>query len=88
MPGITPDVADGRPDGDATGREWRTAPLWGLRLADRFLNGQAFYLHDGRTSDLAEAVLFHGGEGAAARDRFTRLSARDRGALLAFLQSL
>ena len=83
-----PELADDRPDGDATGREWRTAPLWGLRLADGFLNGRAFYLHDGRTSDLAEAVLFHGGEGAAARNRFSRLSARDRGALLAFLQSL
>ena len=82
------ELADHRPDGDATGREWRTTPLWGLRLAEGFLNGQAFYLHDGRTSDLAEAVLFHGGEGAAARDRFASLTTQDRGALLAFLKSL
>ena len=83
-----PELADDRRDGDATGREWRTAPLWGLRLAEGFLNGQAFYLHDGRTSDLGEAILLHGGEGAASRGRFASLSSEDRGAMLAFLESL
>ncbi len=83
-----PELADYRPDGDATGSEWRTTPLWGLRLVEDFLNGQAFYLHDGRTSDLDEAILFHGGEAAAARDRFASLRVEDRVALLAFLKSL
>ena len=83
-----PELADFRPEGDATGTEWRTTPLWGLRLVEDFLNGEAFYLHDGRTSDLGEAILFHGGEAAAARDRFADLSEEDRDALLAFLRSL
>ncbi|MXW06098.1 MAG: c-type cytochrome [Gemmatimonadetes bacterium] len=83
-----PDLADFRPDGDASGTEWRTAPLWGLRLVEEFLNGEAFYLHDGRTSDLGEAILFHGGEASAARNRFAGLSDEDREALLAFLRSL
>ncbi len=83
-----PELADYRPDGEATGREWRTAPLWGLRLVKDFLNGEAFYLHDGRTSDLGEAILFHGGEAAASRDKYAGLSRDDRRAVLAFLKSL
>ena len=82
------ELADNRPDGDATGSEWRTTPLWGLRLVKDFLNGKAFFLHDGRTSELDEAILFHGGEASAARDRFAGLSKEDRRALLAFLKSL
>ena len=82
------ELADDRPDGEATGREWRTTPLWGLRLVKDFLNGEAFYLHDGRTSDLGEAILFHGGEAATARDRYAGLSRDDRRAVLAFLKSL
>lgn len=81
-------LADDRPDHDATGREWRTAPLWGTRLVREFLAGREFYLHDGRCRDLACAVLAHGGEGAAARDGFAALGDADQRALLAFLRSL
>ena len=80
-------LADNRPDGGADGREWRTAPLWGLRLVGRFLNGQELYLHDGRARSLEAAVLLHGGEAQGARDRFAALGASDRAALLDFAGS-
>jgi CxxC motif-containing protein (DUF1111 family) len=80
-------LADGRPDGDATGREWRTAPLWGLRIMREFLNGDAFLLHDGRARNVEEAILFHGGEAQASRDAFSQLPEVERGALLDFVES-
>lgn len=81
------ELADGRPDGDASGREWRTTPLWGLRLIRHFLNGEAFLLHDGRARNVEEAILLHGGEAAATRDSFAELSAPDRAAILDFVES-
>jgi CxxC motif-containing protein (DUF1111 family) len=80
-------LADHRPEARATGREWRTAPLWGIGLTAQ-VTGSAFYLHDGRARTLLEAVLWHGGEAQAARDRVVALPAADRAALLAFLESL
>ena len=50
--------------------------------------GKAGYLHDGRARSLTEAILWHGGEGARARQRFEKLSKADRDSLLAFLKSL
>ncbi|SDQ65356.1 MULTISPECIES: di-heme oxidoredictase family protein [unclassified Pseudomonas] len=82
-----PDLADGRDDYLATGREWRTPPLWGLGLLER-INPGAGYLHDGRARTLEEAVLWHGGEAQVARERFKALVADDRRALRAFLRSL
>jgi CxxC motif-containing protein (DUF1111 family) len=84
---LGPGLADGRPDGQATGSEWRTPPLWGLGLL-RAVSGHTFLLHDGRARDAAEAILWHGGEAAAAREFFRRLPAVDRAALLAFLDDL
>lgn len=81
------DLADNRPEGRATGREWKTPPLWGIGLAGA-VNGQARFLHDGRARSLEEAILWHGGEARAARDGFAALSAEDRKALIAFLNSL
>jgi len=46
------------------------------------------YLHDGRARTLTEAVMWHGGEADKAKQRFQALSAADRQALLAFLDSL
>ncbi|MFD2641982.1 di-heme oxidoredictase family protein [Pseudomonas japonica] len=80
-------LADGREDFLATGREWRTAPLWGLGLIER-INPGAGYLHDGRARTLSEAVIWHGGEAEAARDRFSAMAREEREALLQFLQSL
>lgn len=82
------DLADNFIEGEATGKEWRTTPLWGLRLYEEHLGGTAFYLHDGRTTDLQEAIRFHGGEADSARNRFLALSPEDMQALLAFLRSL
>jgi CxxC motif-containing protein (DUF1111 family) len=81
-------LADNRPDGSANGREWRTAPLWGTRLVADFTGGTPFYLHDGRASDLSEAIRLHGGEAEKSRNASLNLSETDRQALLAFLESL
>ena len=64
---VKPPVALGVSDGMATGREWRTTPLWGLRLMRGFLNGEAFLLHDGRARTVEEAIRLHGGEARSAR---------------------
>jgi CxxC motif-containing protein (DUF1111 family) len=82
-----PGLADGRPDFQASGSEWRTPPLWGIGLVNT-VNGHTRFLHDGRAYNLLEAVLWHGGEATAARDRVKRLAQRDRDALIAFLMSL
>jgi CxxC motif-containing protein (DUF1111 family) len=82
-----PGLADGRPDGQATGSEWRTAPLWGIGLVS-VVNRHARFLHDGRARGLAEAILWHGGEAHGARERFRTLPARERRDLVAFLESL
>ena len=82
-----PELADGRPDFEATGSEWRTPPLWGIGLVAT-VNRHTRFLHDGRARSLEEAVLWHGGEGDAARRRYTELAAADRAALLAFLGAL
>jgi CxxC motif-containing protein (DUF1111 family) len=82
-----PGLADNRPDGAASGSEWRTTPLWGLRLMREFLNGDAFLLHDGRAGTVEDAITAHGGEAQMARDAFQGLGADDRAALLDFVES-
>jgi CxxC motif-containing protein (DUF1111 family) len=79
-------LADGRPDYEADGREWRTPPLWGIGLIET-VNGHTNFLHDGRARNLMEAILWHGGEAQAARDRFAALDQTEREALLRFLNS-
>ncbi|WMC10749.1 di-heme oxidoredictase family protein [Oceanimonas pelagia] len=82
------DLADNRPEFEAGGREWRTPPLWGLGYASEVAGQPARYLHDGRARTLLEAVLWHGGEAEAARNRVLAASAREREQLIAFLESL
>ncbi len=82
-----PELADQRPDFEATGQEWRTPPLWGLGLIP-VVNGHSRYLHDGRAANLSEAILWHGGEGQASRDAFKAFSASQRNQLIRFLESL
>jgi CxxC motif-containing protein (DUF1111 family) len=80
-------LADNRPEGDATGNEWRTAPLWGIGLTGT-VNGHTLFLHDGRARNITEAILWHGGEAQASRDKFAALSEADRARLVAFVNSL
>ena len=80
-------LADGRPDFAATGSEWRTAPLWGVGLAEH-VGGRVGYLHDGRARTLLEAILRHGGEADDARAAVVAAAPAERAALLAFLKSL
>ena len=71
----------------AGAHEWRTAPLWGLGGRVAAKDG-ANLLHDGRARSVLEAILWHGGEAAGAKQRAAELSAEDRAALIAFLESL
>ena len=80
-------LADRRPEARATGREWRTPPLWGIGLTET-VSGHTYFLHDGRARNLLEAVLWHGGEAQAARDRVVSMPKADRNALIRFLESL
>lgn len=80
-------LADGQRVGDASGSEWRTAPLWGIGLTEA-VNGHTFFLHDGRARNLTEAILWHGGEAQTSRDGFAALAKDEREALLKFVGSL
>lgn len=75
------ELADGVVAGTASGREFRTAPLWGAKHS-------APYMHDGRAPTLLDAIGLHDGEAAAARERFRALAPDDRAALIAFIESL
>ena len=83
-----PGLADNLPEGNASGAEWRTSPLWSLGLNAGVAGGQEAYLHDGRARNLSEAILWHGGEGEASKELFRTMSSSNRAALLKFLQSL
>jgi len=82
-----PGLADNRPEGRATGSEWKTPPLWGIGLTAQ-VSGHSEFLHDGRARSLLEAILWHGGEAQAARDGVAGLPKSDREALIAYLESL
>jgi CxxC motif-containing protein (DUF1111 family) len=74
-------LADGVTEGDATSVDWRTTPLWGLSLRQRFL-------HDGRATTIREAILAHGGNAGDARAAFRGLTEKEQADLLAFLSAL
>jgi hypothetical protein len=76
-----PDPAAGDVAGGAARREWRTAPLWGLR-------DSAPYLHDGRAETLEQAIALHAGEAEATTRRYFQLSPRHRWQVQAFLKSI
>ncbi|WP_416396616.1 di-heme oxidoredictase family protein [Allohahella sp. A8] len=82
-----PELADGIAVGAASGREWRTAPLWGIGLTAT-VNGHTRYLHDGRARNLLEAILWHGGEAAASAEKVAAMSPEHRSALIKFVESL
>jgi CxxC motif-containing protein (DUF1111 family) len=85
-----PGLADDILQGGASGDEFRTAPLWGL-------GQRIFFLHDGRTSDLKEAILAHrsaansrfpASEANQVVNRYQNLGEQDKQDLLNFLRSL
>ncbi|PCJ71868.1 MAG: thiol oxidoreductase [Rhodobiaceae bacterium] len=80
-------LADGRPEGTATGSEWRTTPLWGIGFTER-VNRHTYFLHDGRARNLTEAILWHGGEAEVSREAFRTMDEADRQAMITFLESL
>lgn len=77
-------LADPAPSDGRKASEWRTAPLLGV---GRALSGGRPLLHDGRARTVAEAILWHGGDAAAARDRYKSLPASERIRLEAFVAS-
>ena len=77
-------LADGISQGVAAGNEFRTAPLWGL-------GQRIFFLHDGRTTDLLQAIAAHSSQGSEANSvvsAFNALSDSAQQDLLNFLRSL
>ena len=77
-------LADGVIQGAAGSDEFRTAPLWGV-------GQRIFFLHDGRTTDLIQAIRFHAGFGSEANvvvATFLQLSAQDQQDVINFLRSL
>jgi CxxC motif-containing protein (DUF1111 family) len=78
------DLADGLVENDASGSEWKTAPLIGLRHLRS-------YLHDGRASTVAEAIELHDGEGSEATpivEAYRALSDDERDRLIAYVETL
>ncbi len=77
-------LADGISQGNAGPDQFRTAPLWGL-------GQRVFFLHDGRTSNLLQAIQEHGGSGSEANrvvENYDQLSRQNKQALILFLRSL
>jgi CxxC motif-containing protein (DUF1111 family) len=74
-------LADGIQQGDASGSQFRTAPLWGLRT-------RPILLHDGRATTIDRAIREHGGEAVRSRNLYQGLSRNDNLALIEFLSRL
>jgi CxxC motif-containing protein (DUF1111 family) len=81
------DLADGRPDFLAGPRDWRTPPLWGIGLSEQ-VNGSTHLMHDGRARTVLEAILWHGGEGKAAKDTFSNMTSEERESVIAFVNAI
>ncbi len=82
-----PGLADNRPDFEASGSEWRTAPLWAIGVIPS-VNGHTRLLHDGRARNTEEAILWHGGEAEASKQVFLKLPETSRKNLVRFVESL
>lgn len=82
-----PLLADGRPDFLASGRQWKTPPLWGIGLF-KDVNGHQRLMHDGRAQNVLEAVLWHGGEAEHSKQQVLKMNKAERDALVKFVESL
>ena len=77
-------LADGITQGGAGPDEFRTAPLWGI-------GQRVFFLHDGRTSNLVEAIRDHQSHGSEANkvvEHFNKLTVQAQQDIIDFLRSL
>ncbi len=81
-----PDLADKVREGDASGSEWRTPPLWSLGLVEQ--KAEARFLHDGRAHTINQAIRWHGGEAQRAKARYNVLSDSDQALQLEFIRGL
>jgi CxxC motif-containing protein (DUF1111 family) len=81
------ELADNRPEFRASGRDWRTQPLWGIGISE-IVSGPLALLHDGRARSVAEAILWHGGEAEISREAFRNMPKPDRDALVKFVESI
>lgn len=96
-------LADNLGEGQASGREWRTTPLWGLGQSACVTGGvinpsgaeggeictpHHAYLHDGRARSIEEAILWHGGESENSKNQYVALSSSQKQAVLKFLEAL
>lgn len=96
-------LADNLGEGQASGAQWRTTPLWGIGLSACVTGGMInptgvqgkevchpnpSFLHDGRARSIEEAILWHGGEGLASKEAYSILSNDEKSAVLEFLNSL
>ena len=79
---------DGYTEGNASTKEWRTPPLWGLGLSPNSQGGQFYLLHDGRAKSIEAAIELHGGEAEASKNRFTKMNTTEKNAIIKFLTSL
>ena len=80
-------LADGVYEFEASGREWRTAPLWGIGL-QKINTGQQRFLHDGRARTINEAILWHGGEAESSRQTYLKLTKKQRDDLIKFIKAI
>lgn len=83
-----PGLDDGYTEGGAKTSEWRTPPLWGLGLSPKSQGGSYYLMHDGRSTSIEQAILMHGGEGAASAELYSQLSQEDKDLIIEFLESL
>lgn len=84
---LADDIEEFNNEAEATTKEWRTPPLWGLGLTQT-VNGHTRYLHDGRARNIEEAILWHGGEALSSKKAFMELTKTQREELILFIQSL
>ena len=82
-----PGLADNMDGEVATAAEWLTSPLVGIGLVSDAA-GQESYLHDGRATSIAEAILWHAGEAEESKEAFRQLPQSAREDLVAFIRSL
>jgi hypothetical protein len=78
-------AANGYVSGLAGPSDWRTSPLWG-ELYYTYSNKVALLMHDGRARGIAEAILWHFGEGTYSRNKFINMTAQQRADLIRYTQ--